>query len=414
MRRDLDAMRDKLGISASGTPMSDNFSFIERYILSVKVALGKTTYQESLDKIDSANVFLRQTAIQSFKLEPSRRKRRIKQIAGMIRAIQERAISLYNVMVKGNSWTCSCREGHVTSLLLEARDVVSSPCFRLRILLSVDDLGIGFACSEWRDVSVEIQTLEYITEQQADQVQHQAEAKPRAPEVRFIESKSPKMPETPEAAESCGDQLRPTSDICSVMYECSPSNQQTSYVLDFDPVVYTKFRHSIHISTNQARYTIRTRSLESLLRTSQDHSIWLSRGDRLQIAVDIASSVLQLGNTPWLKRQWRCHDIIFHEPEDQKKAQSTVVTSNLYLAWPLSQAGQTIATIDDVSISDQRHLIRNEMLLYLSFALIELSLSKSLDELRTDKDNHSNETMARLNIRQVVRTSHDVAGLHPL
>ena len=404
MLDDLNQIRKRLGISPSGILVNDDVSFLERHMLGLKVVLGKTTYQENLDSIDRANSFLRQTTTQSLNLEASRLKRRSKQVARAIKAIQNQATSLYNVMVKGACWTCSCKESHVASLQLETRsyDVVRSPLFRLRILLFAVDSGAESSSSEWRDVEVEVEmeTVETIKRESIARQRKKQSGSPAKAEKKGVKFNEPSLNQLSKiscAVESYESGMASISDICRFMHNCLPAKHKMGVLVDADSITDVNFRHKLHISRSQAGHSLHTRSLEDILRTSHLHRNWLGKGDRLQIAVDIASSVLQLASTPWLKPDWRSQDITLHELDEHSHVQAAPVASKPYLSWPLNQINEGPVPLSTSPMHLRPRHIRNEGLLYLAFALIELSLSKTLDDLGIDEDQNSNEITTRLN-----------------
>jgi hypothetical protein len=106
----------------------------------------------------------------------------------------------------------------------------------------------------------------------------------------------------------------------------------------------------------------------------------LTRYDKLRVAVDLASSVLQLYKTPWLDEQWSDNDVYFvHRPG--------VPLSTLY-EHPFVYRKFSSQTSAHPSPSQRAvgRVIRNQTLFTLGILLIELLYGKSIEELQLPRD----------------------------
>ena len=101
--------------------LPDDSSRVERELKRIRVTLSKNVYKEILETIDRANKELREITHQNIYLEPIRRKRRSKRPLAELKLIRKHATSLYQVLVTGKSWNCSCKMLHMASLRLESR-----------------------------------------------------------------------------------------------------------------------------------------------------------------------------------------------------------------------------------------------------------------------------------------------------
>ncbi|MCJ1387909.1 hypothetical protein MMC18_000752 [Xylographa bjoerkii] len=124
-------------------------------------------------------------------------------------------------------------------------------------------------------------------------------------------------------------------------------------------------------------------SLAQLLSSNQDKknqllpttgNLSLRRGDRLGLALTVASSVLQLYKTPWLREYWDKNDIMINGDY------ITNVREQVYVSRSFP-AGN-----NEVSQSTMMIPLRNITLFALSIVLIELCLGQSLESLRTSED----------------------------
>jgi hypothetical protein len=97
---------------------------------------------------------------------------------------------------------------------------------------------------------------------------------------------------------------------------------------------------------------------------------------RLRCGVTLASSVLQLSNTPWLKENWGKEDIFFIHRPATSSYEDLFITSNLY----------NTNKYDHVTNSPISRIIRNETLYALGLILIELWYRKTIRQLHIEED----------------------------
>lgn len=138
-------------------------------------------------------------------------------------------------------------------------------------------------------------------------------------------------------------------------------------------------------------------SLTSLLSDarSQIGDQRLSWESRLEIAVTLASSVLQLDGTSWLKTTWRTDDILFL-PTCGAQIGQKLDYAHPYISWKI---GSRDTSTDAVHDATQRaaHRIRHDMLFALGVTLVELSFGQVLSELRTPADIDSTQALTEFN-----------------
>lgn len=84
--------------------------------------------------------------------------------------------------------------------------------------------------------------------------------------------------------------------------------------------------------------------------------------DRCTLALTLASSVLQLHNTPWLPRSWETKDIFI-----LKSRSGTTIPSQFYVSQTFSSSAAVTAA------SKRRRCVKNEMVFALGVALLELT-----------------------------------------
>lgn len=140
-------------------------------------------------------------------------------------------------------------------------------------------------------------------------------------------------------------------------------------------------------------------SLEYLLQVSRQRGpgFNLSRRDRLYIAVTLASSVLQLDGTSWLKKQWRSGDILFLPLDDQKTSTSKVDFTHPYVSWKVSPEDANTALVAEASRITIARRIPSEVLFVLGITLTELCFGKNIYDMRVEEDVDVTEILTNFN-----------------
>ena len=105
-------------------------------------------------------------------------------------------------------------------------------------------------------------------------------------------------------------------------------------------------------------------------------NLGLSRGSRLHLGLTVASSVLQLHRTPWLCDDWSKDDIMVYEDD----------TCGLNEEVFVSRSFPEAISPEDSSRNANFPVIRNTTVFALGIVLIELSLGRSIESLRTLDD----------------------------
>lgn len=105
----------------------------------------------------------------------------------------------------------------------------------------------------------------------------------------------------------------------------------------------------------------------------------LTQLDKFRVAVDLASSVLQLYKTPWLEESWNEDDVYF-------VLRPGAHPSTIYQHPFIYRKFSSITTKPCHSASPARRVIRNQTLFTLGILLIELLYGKPIEELQMPHD----------------------------
>ena len=191
--------------------------------------------------------------------------------------------------------------------------------------------------------------------------------------------------------------LGPINDICTAVHEYRGVRQGIGFLTDES--VGQQRQHNVYVVDEQVRQGVDPESLEHLLQISKqrDPGFNLSRRDRLYIAVTLASSVLQLDGTLWLKRQWRSGDILFLPLEDRKASAPRIDFAHPYVSWKVSPEDTNTALVADASRSTLAHRIPSEVLFMLGITLTELCFGQNIYDMRIQEDVDVNDVMTNFN-----------------
>ena len=357
--------------------------------------MSKNLYKDILDTIDKANKDLLDITHQNVYLEPIRQKRRSKRLLVELKLIRRHATSLYQVLVLGKAWKCSCRLLHMASLRLELRpnglettsaDISST--VRFRILLSTrQEEDSPWVTSQWHEVEI-IPSLD-------KEVPNVINFRPPdfSPRVRF----NPNITSittahlSQEAAIDHDCEL--IADMCSTLCARNEPKKIIGFLVDEED---NKHKHYLYRAHTTIGPETRSKSLCDLLARSErgPQGALLSRNDRLRIAVTLASSVLQLDGTSWLQPKWSSKDIFFHEKNNQADNPSYLYP---YMSWKRCMSADNVSVSLD-SLFCRNYAIRSEVLFALGLTPIELCFGNTIAEMYDPEDGDPNEVDIEMRI----------------
>jgi hypothetical protein len=105
--------------------------------------------------------------------------------------------------------------------------------------------------------------------------------------------------------------------------------------------------------------------------------------ERLQLALILASTMLQLHTTPWLSERWGKSDILFLR---QLGGSCAPLIEQPYISKPFRSRKTLPPTSLTTKKSPFRSIIRNKSVFDLGVLLIELCFNKSLEQMQTPDD----------------------------
>lgn len=167
-------------------------------------------------------------------------------------------------------------------------------------------------------------------------------------------------------------------------------------------------KRSITITTTAAQASHATPiRLGSLL--SDDRKLMklgkLSKQQRLQIAVALASTVLQLYESPWLSESWSKSDICFFFNGADSNRRPMIGDPYVSRSFGVSRRRETMKqSAEQNAEAIKGHMIKNKTLFALGIVLIELCLNISFENLSSSLDDQHEETRPQ-GITQVYQTA---------
>ncbi|KAM0429225.1 hypothetical protein ACHAPT_006439 [Fusarium lateritium] len=306
-------------------------------------------------------------------------------------SIRRAAMSLHCALCSG--WLCQCINAHATHFQLEDRTAaaIDSHQFKLAFMLpTAEDDGTLVESVSWQQV--EFRALEEGGDSSA--------LLPRSPgRVEFV----------PMATTGAYSQTKQITDLCKEL-------QQSSGCSDAECIGFIaeeEHKHYIHLPKRPlAKYSSRNAiTLRHLLlnkgKLASPFPLSIELLDRYELALLLASSLLQLHTTSWLGEQWSTEDIHFVPTESDVALRDCTFVMQSFPSTTL------VATTDKTPRESARQLvIRNEAIFRLGATLVELSTAATLDSQETEDDrdiveladfktaDRLSEKMTRNNVRE--------------
>ena len=160
-------------------------------------------------------------------------------------------------------------------------------------------------------------------------------------------------------------------------------------------------KHYLSRTDNTFAYKPKSQTLADRLTSPGDSSPSgsLARKDRLDIAVTLASSVLQLDGTSWLEQHWSSNDICFHVKSITNSGSDA---TQPYLAWRSCTQEHETAVISGNPMPGQ-WFVRSNALFALGLTLVELCFGKTLGSMQKPEDESQDPDRVAQNVNCAFR-----------
>ena len=287
-------------------------------------------------------------------------------------AMRRQYTSLYSFLERSKYWSCACQSAHAATIRLESKPASSMqgslslaevpPKYNFRLLLACHIPAPQGGSTDWEELEVApIGYSESVISIQETYTERLERLNLQAPTI---------------------DDGNEILDFCSTAFDSRHINTQggLGYLKDGR---LQHCRQRLHRkSAGKSSFAV---SLDSLIKKSaaarrpEDE---LLRRYRLFLAVVLASSVIQLGDTQWMRNFWTSADIMIPQLADSQLADLRPNETYPYLSWELTSP---LSRSDD-TFEMSKESCRSRVVFALGLTLVELCLGWRLAELRTEED----------------------------
>jgi hypothetical protein len=362
---------------------SDEKSFKEGY-KRLKFSLNKVDYGDLMTKLRNANSSLHRMTTQTISIESLQSSYRPeRQAIPNFSVINDRAQGFYSALSSG--WKCPCQSDHSVSLRLEPRmedvssddesddeEAMKDP-FHVLFRYSHNNYPRRVSSSTptatpwtWDEADVRITLAKQASTLMAITPDLACGAKG----VRFAKEAQKAV----KAALDPSPNLRPIQDLCSAI--CMLQKPDRNVCLSLLASEYAKLKYGLLITPlPEPPCDPDSWSVNSLRSVLEDKKF--TRHDRLRLAITLASSVLQLHETPWLDENWGKDNIFFVEKSGKTMYDHPFVSQHF---------NRTTAPSATPIPANMSRIIRNQTLYALGISLIELWYGKTMHELHKPED----------------------------
>lgn len=354
----------------------------------LKFSIAKADYSEQVQNLKNYNRALEKLTKQSLDLAPTR----ISKVRTYpnFRALQSYAQSLYETLRSGLQCAGGCQE-HAVQLRLENRNMTVENEEELYELTPFRVVFTHISTTNWREVDIR-----YIVDhpKRIPLLSRPNVASPTVgrKQVRFGQLNQ-QLGQTQNTQSTTAtvvhQQAKAMSNspperirnLCEAIYQLQQPQKDVclGYLLDAlqrKHGIYPLLSSTIHGQQQWAAY-----SLHQVLTHQSNTSMHLTQLDKLRIAVDLSSSVLQLYKTPWLDESWGEEDLYFVQ---RPGAPPASIYEHPYVYRKISSAIQDAKKAH--AQQTRVRVIRNQTLYTLGTLLIEIWYGKSMKELQVASD----------------------------
>jgi hypothetical protein len=314
--------------------------------------------------------------------------------------IKNRAESFHSAL--SNGWKCLCQADHSVSLLLEPRtddttrteeEDDQSRHDPFHVLFRYDhSQSPGSAPAKpwvWEEADVRIKYEHQTVPPDS------SSNKKSTREVKFTKQA---IPQVVQAALKPHPNMQPIQDLCSAISTLQKPEREVCFSLLANEIAKQKYGVLIITPIKQLPANTELWSVSSLRAVLEDPKF--AQQERLKLAITLASSVLQLHETPWLEETWGKDSIFFLNRTGKTQYDQPFVSH---------QIKQAILSSVPTVPSQMSCIIRNQTLYALGVALIELYYRKPIAELHQDMDGPQNTGNALFDLMTEFKTADRLA-----
>ncbi|KAH7385868.1 hypothetical protein BKA66DRAFT_569191 [Pyrenochaeta sp. MPI-SDFR-AT-0127] len=393
MESSLHKIMDKLALNPDGKPQFTDPGLFKQEYKRLKFSISKSEYAEQLTELKNFNQALARLTKQSLELEPSRTVTKARSCPNFS-ALQNYARTLFETLRQGIR--CNC-DSHAVKLRLESRsqreekeeDLLERTPFRV-IFTYATDTGPRLSTPNswnWKEADIRclVEKQSHATlPQRADDacVSQSATRRVKFEQVQVHQGNNNTTVTVIEQQVTSTTVSRPEQihDLCKTISLLQQPQRDLciGYLTDSVKRKYGIYPLQPPNSCDQQQWA--AYSLRQILTERANLNRRLTKHDKLRVAVDLASSVLQLYKTPWLDEEWSDNDVYFiHRPG---------ISPAKVFEHPFVYRRFSSKPTPDNAVAQRAHcrVIRNQTLFTLGILLIELLYGKSIEELQSRRD----------------------------
>ncbi|KAL8827297.1 MAG: hypothetical protein Q9170_007069 [Blastenia crenularia] len=369
----------------------------KRYWKRFTICLSRKEHESLIAQIAAETNYLHQLTKNSILLEPARSRRRNQKKA--FKDIRDHAACLHSLLY--SAWSCNCSAAHRAELRLESRDCNLSPCFR--VTFPLDSTVSSASPAAWHETDIKVSPTAIdrrtgsldttvgtcFSESSNNLSTILKHPKNKRKSVTFaaitagIRVANISLPDAKgsEGKSETKQDVRDIDNLCSILHskegQCADGtlgrfvDKENEYMVvsvshhesaDTDAPTL----HDLLMQHGQGHpLSEATRSLFTPLVSSSKFR--LTKKDRLQLAVTLASTSLQLYTTPWLDGDWTNKMISFRNGSIDCP----------YISCTFEQRAPAAAAQNPSPL--EWSPIRNQNIFRLGVLLLETSLGRPLD-----------------------------------
>lgn len=355
---------EKLKLEKSGQPpwiASDGTidqkarkKFFKSFWLKTRGGFNTEKYGALLADIDRDIEKLSKLTNGAIQLEPVKTEKKNKLQSAYWQNIRDQAQRLFDSLSSRFS-PCACMHPHQANLRLDIRKDrgTEEDVIRFAFLLTFQKCSQPASSPpwDWRDIEIE-------SSQQAGT----AKTVHFAPYITVSSSSRPLISHSPSSGL--------TAKIDSLCRALLAARQQDCCLGVLEDEAWQHYVYSVTGPASKAQIS-ETVSLNDIIHGTKR----IAPRQKCTLALTLASSILQLHDTPWLPRAWETKDIFF-----LKNHGGNVIPSQFYVSQTFTSASQVAAA------AKRRRLVKNEMVFALGVALLELSYGASIISFKEPED----------------------------
>ena len=270
--------------------------------------------------------------------------------------------------------------------LAETQDISSLSCQYRLLFSSLDRVSERTMAINWHELEITPIEIEHKPEETSNEITTvHGQVRREVPRKPLPMSKPSRVKREPKE----GPMIH---NICSAMLTppIGSSRQHLGFICEAASLAESAPSHAVKRLANQN--LMKSAPLGDLLEMSSRASSVVEPmplGDRLSIAVAVASNFLQLCGTSWMNDDWSSKSVMIYYQEAPNMNGFAIKNVHPYVNWESDSPGPTLPDRDIRGSLIPRSLgfwVRSESLAALGLTLIEICLGRTLESIARERN----------------------------